>query len=148
VSGFLFDTNIPSEMLRPRPNSNVTAWVERQTFQSLFISVITLGELRKGTALLVGQTLRKTELERLIDERLPDWFADRVLPVSVPIAERWGTLDAERQLAGRPLHVADGLIAATALEYNLTLVTRNVKDFAGLGVSLLNPWNLSASSTS
>jgi toxin FitB len=65
------------------------------------------------------------------------------LPVTRAIAERWGVLDGERQLAGRPLNIADGLIAATALEHALTLVTRNVKDFTGLGLVPLDPWNAS-----
>jgi toxin FitB len=72
---------------------------------------------------------------------VPLWFAGRVLPVTQSIAERWGILDGQRQAAGRPLGVADGMIAATALEHGLTLVTRNTKDFAGLGVTLFNPWN-------
>lgn len=72
---------------------------------------------------------------------VPLWFADRVLPVTQAIAERWGVLDGQRQAAGRPLSVPDGMIAATALEHGLTLVTRNVKDFAGLGVGVFNPWD-------
>ena len=73
--------------------------------------------------------------------QVPIWFPGRVLPVTETIAERWGELDGKRQLAGRPLNAPDGMIAATALEHGLTLVTRNVKDFAGLGVVLLNPWD-------
>ena len=115
-------------------------WIQRQTSESLFVSVVTLGELRRGTALLREQTVRRAELERLIDIRVPAWFGDRILPVTRPIAEKWGMLDADRQLAGRPLNLADGLIAATALEHDLTLITRNVKDFAGLNVTMVNPW--------
>jgi predicted nucleic acid-binding protein len=77
----------------------------------------------------------------MILEKVPSWFQDRILPVTRAIAERWGVLDGQRQLAGRPLNIADGMIAATALEHSLTLVTRNVKDFAGLGLALLNPWD-------
>ncbi len=137
---FLLDTNIPSEMLRPHPLLGVTRWIEIQPNESLFVSIVTLGELRRGTTLLDEQTARRTELERLIERRIPAWFGSRILPVTQRIAERWGVLDGERQLAGRPLNIADGLIAATALEHAFTLVTRNVKDFQGLGVSLLNPW--------
>ena len=68
-------------------------------------------------------------------------FSGRTLSVTRSIAERWGALDADRQRAGRPINIADGMIAATALEHDLILVTRNVKDFASLGVRLLNPWD-------
>jgi len=75
-----------------------------------------------------------------VEVTVPLWFAEHVLSVTQAIAERWGALDGQRQSAGHPLNMADGLIAATALEHQLTLVTRNEKDFAGLGVALLNPW--------
>ncbi len=77
----------------------------------------------------------------MISEDVPSWFQDRILPVTLMIAERWGVLDGERQLAGRPMNIADGMIAATALEHDLTVVTRNVKDFAGLGVAVFSPWD-------
>jgi predicted nucleic acid-binding protein len=141
VNGFLLDTNIPSEMLRPRPDANVAAWVKRQASEKLFVSVVTMGELRRGITLLAEQSPRRAELERLIHEKVPHWFHDRILPVTRTIAERWGVLDGERQLAGRPMNIADGMIAATALEHDLTVVTRNVKDFAGLGVSVFSPWD-------
>jgi toxin FitB len=138
MSGFLLDTNIPSEMLRPRPNVNVMDWVKRQANETLFVSVVTMGELRRGATLLAERSSRRTELERMIHEEVPTWFLGRILPVTRQIAERWGVLDGERQLAGRPLNIADGIIAAT--EHNLTLVTRNVKDFDRLGVEVFNPW--------
>jgi toxin FitB len=141
MSGFLLDTNIPSEMLRPRPDANVVAWVKRQTSETLFVSVVTMGELRRGATLLAERSSRRAELERMMNENVPIWFQDRILPVTRAIAERWGVLDGERQLAGRPLNMADGMIAATALEQDLTVVTRNVKDFAGLGVTVFNPWD-------
>ncbi len=141
MSGFLLDTNIPSEMLRPRPNANVAAWLQRQVSGMLFASVVTMGELHRGITLLAERSSRRAELERMIHEKVPAWFHDRILPVTRTIAERWGVLDGERQLAGRPLNIADGMIAATALQHGLTLVTRNTKDFADLGLVLLNPWD-------
>jgi predicted nucleic acid-binding protein len=139
-SGFLLDTNVPSEMLRSRPEANVIAWVKRQVNETLFVSVVTLGELRRGVTLLAEQSSRRAELERMIHEKVPSWFQDRILPITRMIAERWGVLDGERQLAGRPLNIADGMIAATALEHDLSIVTRNVKDFEQLGITIINPW--------
>ena len=128
-------------MPRPRPDASVAAWLKRQAKETLFVSVVTMGELRRGITLLAERSSRRAELERMIHGKVPSWFDDRILPVTRTIAEQWGVLDGERQLAGRPLNVADGMIAATALEHRLTLVTRNVKDFAGLGLVLLNPWD-------
>lgn len=103
------------------------------------MSVVSFGEIRKGIVLRAPGK-RKTELELWLETDLSILFSGRILPLTRSIAERWGALDAPRQLAGRPLNVPDGQIAATALEHGLTLVTRNVMDFDGLGVDLLNPW--------
>ncbi|HEX7362937.1 MAG TPA: type II toxin-antitoxin system VapC family toxin [Bryobacteraceae bacterium] len=137
--GYLLDTNVLSETLRSLPDGNVLSWVASQAKNSQFLSVVTVGELRRGIALLVPSG-RRTQLEHFVDATVPLWFMGRVLPVTRAIAERWGVLDAQRQLAGRPLNMADSLIAAPALEHQLTLVTRNEKDFAGLGLVPLNPW--------
>ena len=100
-----------------------------------------MGELRRGVTLLAEQSPRRAELERMIHEKVPSWFQDRILPVTRMIAERWGVLDGERQLAGRPMNIADGMIAATALVHRLKVATRNVADFEPMGVATLNPWN-------
>jgi toxin FitB len=139
-AGFLLDTNVPSELFRPRPDAKVTNWLTRHPKETLYVSVVTLGELRRGVTLLAEQTARRTDLERMIHDRIPSWFGSRVLPVTQVIAEKWGVLDGESRLAGRPLNVADGMIAATALEHDLVVVTRNVKDFDQLGVVVVNPW--------
>jgi toxin FitB len=89
---------------------------------------------------ILPASARRTQLEKSIEAQVPHWFQARILPVTLAIAERWGELDGTRQLAGRPLNAPDGMIAATALVHHLTVVTRNVKDFAGLGADLLNPW--------
>ncbi len=101
--------------------------------------MVTVGELRKG-AILLPPSAKRTQIEHAIEVLIPAWFGKRVLPVTQAIAERWGALEAQRQVIGRPLGVADGMIAATALEHGLTVVTRNVKDFEGLGVTIINPW--------
>jgi predicted nucleic acid-binding protein len=106
----------------------------------LFFSVISLGEIFKGLTIL-PESKRRRELQQWVDETLRPWFEGRILPVSESVSERWGTLAGERHLKGRPLSVSDGLIAATALEHELTVVTRNVKHFGDLGVGAFNPWN-------
>ena len=115
------------------------SWLRLQPSESIFISAISLGELQRGVTLLMPSGGRRAHLEQMIQQILPLWFESRVMPVDRSIAER-GDLDARRQLAGRPLNTGDGLIAATALEHGLTVVTRNVQDFAGLGVPVFNPW--------
>jgi len=141
VSGFLLDTNIPSELIRSQPEPKVQAWVFSQDEQTLFLSAITIGELRRGFTLLQARS-RRSQLERWLETILIPRFSGRVLPITHRIADCWGVLDAQRQLKGRPLNTADGLIAATALEHDLTLVTRNMRDFVGLDVKLLNPWEI------
>jgi predicted nucleic acid-binding protein len=106
----------------------------------LFISAVSFGEFRKGITLL-SPGKRREDLEAWIETDLSILFSDRILPVTRSIAGRWGVLEGQQQLAGRPLNVPDGQIAATALEHDLTVVTRNVKDFAGLGITVFSPWD-------
>jgi predicted nucleic acid-binding protein len=140
VSGFLLDTNIPSELIRSRPDPRVEKWVYAQDETSLYLSVVSIGELRRGFVILAASK-RRDELERWFENDLLPRFQERLLPVTHSIADRWGVIDAESTLKGTPLNTADGMIAATALQYGLTLVTRNVRDFAGLGVEIFNPWD-------
>lgn len=100
---------------------------------------MSFGEFRKGI-FLRSPGKRRTELEAWIETDLSILFSGRILSVTRSIAERWGVLEGQRQLAGHHLHAPDGMIAATAPEHDLTVVTRNTKDFANLGVALLNPW--------
>ena len=139
--GFLVDTNVPSELTRPSPDVRVRNWVDAQVNTSLHLSVVSVGEIRKGFTLL-PQSKRRAQLEEWLETFLLPLFGNRILPVTQAVGNRWGILSAECQLRGTPLNTADGLIAATALEHDLTLVTRNVKDFHQLGVAIINPWEI------
>jgi predicted nucleic acid-binding protein len=134
-TSYLLDTNVVSEARRARPDRAVLAFLESLEESPVFISVLTLGELRKGVvARLQRDAAAGANLAKWVDETETD-FAERILPVDRAIARRWGELSASR-----PLPVIDALIATTALVHGLTLVTRNVRDMAIGGVELLNPW--------
>jgi len=140
MSGFLLDTNVLSEFnRRGDPNPRVKQWLEAADPGSLYASVLTLAEIRFGVELL-PTSKRRTLLEEWLDRDLPAWFDGRVLPVDRSIADRWGVLRAQAQMKGRPLSVVDGLLAATALEHGLTIVSRNVGDFGSIGLPVVNPW--------
>ncbi len=140
-AGFLLDTNIPSEQICSRPDPRIGKWMYTHPEASLFLSAITVRKIRRGIMLLAKGARRRT-LEQWFEADLIPKFSDRILPVTYAVANRWGRLTADHQLAGTPLSIADGLIAATALEHGLSLATRNVKDFVKLAVTLLNPWDL------
>jgi predicted nucleic acid-binding protein len=139
MSGFLLDTNIPSELTRQKSSPQVEQSLDEADDEELYFSVISLGEILKGITVLPASK-RRDGLQNWLDDTLRPWFEGRILPVNTPIAERWGVLSGECKLKGKQVKVADGLIVATALEHNLTIVTRNMKDFGGLGVLILNPW--------
>jgi len=139
VSGFLLDTNCVSEMVRVKPEPRVLEWMEAAEESLLHLSVLTLGEIRKGLAAL-PQGRRRTRLEAWLEVDLRGRFAGRILPVDAAVADRWGLLAAQAKRNGVTLPIVDGLLAATALHYNLTIVSRNVRDFAAAQVTALNPW--------
>lgn len=140
MSGFLLDTNVVSELTKPRPERKVVEWMEATDEGLLYLSVLTLGEIRKGIA-LQKDPARKVKLEAWAVGALPVRFANRILSIDSDIAERWGVLTARAKAAkNHTLPIIDGLLAATAQHYNLTLVTRNTSDVAGTGVPVFNPW--------
>lgn len=139
MSGLLLDTNVPLELTRTVSDAHVERWLDSADDKQLFFSAISLGEVRKGTAMLpweLGGENWSNGSNKLCTRGSPG----AILPVNDIIAERWGVLSAEQRLKGRPIGMADGLIAATALEHELIVVTRNVKDIASLGVVIFNPW--------
>ena len=139
--GYLLDTNVPSELTRPQPDPRVAQWLENTDDDLMHISVITIAEVFKGIT-IHPEAHRREWLRQWIENELRPWFAGRILPVTEPIAERCGVLEGYCHLKGIGFNVPDGLIAATALENDLTLVKGNVRDFAPLGVAVLNPWEL------
>jgi hypothetical protein len=133
---YLVDTNVLSELRRRDPDANVVRWLEGRPATTLHLSVLTLGELRKGIEALPGGA-RKRRLLDWLEVELAGFFAGRVLPVDARIADRWGHLLAQ---AGRPVPAIDSLLAATALTYGLTWVTRNLRDFQCPGLAVVDPW--------
>ena len=139
MTGFLLDTNVLSEFSRKgEPDWSVDRWLKTTAEASLFASVLTFAEIRRGIELLPASK-RRTQLEQWQDDLVAS-FEMRLFPVTKAIADRWAVLSAQSQRKGFTLANIDGLIAATALEHDLTLVTRNVRDFAGVAVPLFNPW--------
>src|SRR5215472_10651297 len=128
MSGFLLDTNCISELVRPNPEPRVMEWMDAADEALLYLSVLTFGEIRKGIAGL-AQGKRRTHLETWLEVDLQARFSGRILPVDSAIADRWGLLAAESKRKGKALSVIDGLLAATALHHNLTVVSRNGSDF-------------------
>lgn len=139
MSGFLLDTNIISELVKPKPETNVTTWIEDTDESLLYLSVLTLGEIRRGLAAL-PQSRRRAALEAWLDKDLLARFEDRILVIDQEVADRWGLLTAAARNRGIVLPVIDGLLAATALEHNLTLVTRDTGQIPSMGVAVFNPW--------
>jgi len=133
---YLLDTNIVSETVRRTPNKAVIAWLDRLPGEALFVSVLSLGEIRKGIETLADRK-RREKLRLWLEHELPAWFEGRVLPVGLAVADRWGRLLAD---VGRPVPTIDSLLAATALHHELRLVTRNAGDFDYPGLQVINPF--------
>jgi predicted nucleic acid-binding protein len=117
----------------------VLSWLDAVDESQLYLSVLTLGEIRKGASAL-PESRRRSHLEVWLERQVKVRFSGRILPISDDIAKRWGWLAAEAKTRGRSLPVIDGLLAATALHHNLVLVSRNITDFLVTRVPILNPW--------
>lgn len=127
-------------MVGPRPSPKVSNWLTSIAERSLYLSVLTIGELEKGVA-LVPDGPRRAALQAWVRVELPARFAGRMLPFDVRVATRWGRMIGEAQTRQISLPVIDSQIAATALENGLIVVTRNVRDFVRCGVDVLDPWD-------
>lgn len=136
---YLLDTCVISEVVRQNPASEVVGWLAAQDEDHLWVSVLTLGELHKGVARL-DDPLRRRTLEAWVEGDLLRRFIGRIIDVDPGIAARWGRISAAAERAGRVIPVIDGLLAATAIENGLTLVTRDTSHMRPAGVDLFNPW--------
>jgi len=137
---FLLDTNVVSEWTKPRPDPGLVNWLADIDEDRIFISVVTLAELRHGIERL-SPGARRDRLDTWLTEEVPLRFEERLLDVDAETANRWGRVMARGQSVGRTPSAMDAFIAAVVLRHDMTLVTRNVSDFETLGLRYLNPWN-------
>ena len=136
---YLLDTNVISEMIARQPNQAVLDWLDSLDSHTVYLSVITIGEIQRGIEKLPVSN-RKTQLQEWLNDQLLIRFADHILEIDTAVMLTWGALTAELEQKGRPLPALDSLIAALTRHYRCTLVTRNEKDFVGADISLINPW--------
>ncbi len=136
---YLLDTNVISELIAKQPNRQVVRWIDDLDTDSVYLSVVTIGELRKGIEKLADSPRRDTLKTWLTDDLLVR-FSGRVLPVDIEVMLTWGELTGRMERVGRRLPAIDSIIAALAIRHSCSLVTRNEDDFKDTGVTILNPW--------
>ncbi len=139
MRGYLLDTMVLSELSKPKANRRVTTWLDDTEDALLYVSVLTLGEIRKGISTYTSGA-RRDKLERWLEGTLRPWFAGRILSVDESVADRWGELSGTLRAQGIVVPVIDGLLAATALHHNVTFATRNPDHVAHTGVAIYDPW--------
>ncbi|MCW5211351.1 type II toxin-antitoxin system VapC family toxin [Desulfobulbus sp. TB] len=137
---YLLDTCVISELVKPRPNTAVTDWLARTSADRLFLSSLTIGELKRGITRL-PESKKKSSLMMWLETLLAD-YGDRILPVDRSVAEAWGIMQAQAEDSGEKMSIIDGYIAATASAYQMTVVTRNEGDFSPSHQAILNPWKM------
>lgn len=143
MPGFLLDTNVISELMKPRPSRHVIAWTDETPEALMHLSVITIGEVRKGIELLRDDDPRRAALQSWLDRDVRIRFAGRLLAFDDEVAERWGQLEAIAKKRRLTLPTIDAQLAATALHHGLTFVTRNTADITPTGVPVFDPWKSS-----
>jgi predicted nucleic acid-binding protein len=136
---YLLDTCVVSELLKKDPDKNVLNWISELDETSLYLSVLTFGEIHKGIEKL-PEGRKKDQLHKWVNSDLRERFENRILNLNLSTATTWGELEGRAELAGKPMSIIDGLIAATGIVNDLVVVTRNTKDMEQSGVSLFNPW--------
>jgi predicted nucleic acid-binding protein len=139
VTGWLLDTNVLSELRRPRPDARVRKFIAGQRLENLFVSTVTFAEIRFGIE-IVSDPIRRAELTEWLTHRVRPLFDQRVLEVSEDVMFKWRLLVEEGRKAGHTFSQPDLIIAATALQHGLTVVTRDTADYARSRVPLFNPW--------
>ena len=140
MSGFLLDTNVISDLMKPRANGGLQKWIDQRDEESLYLSVLTLGEIRQGIEMARADRKRRARLEQaLADFRAR--FTGRVLDVDPVVAETWGEISGRTRIQGTPVSAVDALIAATAVAHRLVVVTGNVRHFDPTGAPVLNPFS-------
>lgn len=135
---YLLDTCVISELVKAAPDENVINWISQVPSERLFLSVITIGEIRKGITKLPNSK-KKHQLTNWLNTLLEDYQA-RIYPIDLTVAENWGIIQAKAENNGTPVASVDSMIAAVAQTYNLIVVTRNENDFTATNVTILNPW--------
>jgi toxin FitB len=136
---YLLDTNVISELISKQPDPDVISWIDSLHSENVYLSVITIGEIRNGIEKL-PISARKTTLDRWLNNDLLTRFTGRILVLDVTAMLTWGTLIGKLEQSGRVLPALDSLIAALAIHHDCTLATRNEADFLGTGVNIINPW--------
>jgi toxin FitB len=136
---YILDTNVISEAINKQPNPQVMNWLRVMDSQELYLSVVTIGEIKKGVQKL-PESQRKETIKTWLERELLIQFDRRILALDLPVILVWGELVGELEKKGRKLPALDSLIAATAKHYSYTLVTRNEKDFEGIDINIFNPF--------
>ncbi len=141
---YLLDTCVISEIFRPQPDENVISWIQDKNENSLYLSVLTFGEIEKGIEKALD-SVRKRKLQLWVEQDLKQRFENRIIPIDLEISGRWGAIQGKAELVGKSMPVIDGLIAVSGLVHNCIVVTRNIADMKQSSVELLNPWSKNTS---
>ena len=136
---YLLDTCVISEVIKPKADKNVISWMQNQDEESLFLSVLTFGEIEKGIEKSPDEA-RKRKLKLWVEEDLKKRFEGRILPINIDVSIKWGAIQGNAELLGKPMPAIDGLIAVSGVVHNCIVVTRNVSDMKQSSAELLNPW--------